>query len=74
MDKLVKNIEELLEVENLDTNLKFTDLIEWDSLSVLSILALLDSDYGMNLDQKEIESFASIADFIKYVEKNANAK
>ena len=71
MEKLVKNIEELLEVENLDTNLKFTDLGEWDSLSVLSILALLDSDYGMNLTQKEVENFSSIADFIKYVETNA---
>jgi acyl carrier protein len=71
MEKLVKNIEELLEVENLDINLKFTDMEEWDSLSVLSILALLDSDYGMNLTQTEIENFSSIADFIKHVEINA---
>jgi len=71
MEKLVENIEELLEVENLDTNLKFTDLEEWDSLAVLSILALLDSDYGMNLTQKEVEAFASITEFIKYVETNA---
>jgi len=71
MKNLAENIKELLEVETLDLNLKFTDYREWDSLTVLSVLALLDSDYGMNMTQKEVEKFSSILEFINHVEKNA---
>ena len=71
MENIVENIKELLEVEDLDLNLKFKDLEEWDSLSVLSILALLDSDYGIIMTKKEIEAFSSINLFIEYVKENA---
>jgi acyl carrier protein len=71
MENLIDNIKAFFELDDLDLNAKFTDYDEWDSLSVLSILSLLDSDYGMNMTQKEIEAFPSIAAFIEYVEKNA---
>jgi acyl carrier protein len=71
MEELINNIKMLLEIDELDLNVKFTDLDEWDSLSVLSILSLLDSDYGMNMTQKKVESFQSIAAFIDYVKENA---
>lgn len=69
MATLIENLQELLEIDTLDLNTKFTDLEEWDSLSVLSVLALLDSDYNVNMTQKEIESFATIGDFVKQIEK-----
>jgi acyl carrier protein len=71
MENLVNSIKQFLELDELDLNAQFTDLEEWDSLSVLSVLSLLDSDYGMNMTQKEIESFPSIAAFVDYVGKNA---
>ena len=70
MTNLVEKIKELLEVEEFNLNAKFKDLEEWDSLSVLSTLALLDSDYKINMSQQEIEAFSSIAEFVEYVEKN----
>jgi acyl carrier protein len=70
MSDLVKKIKEILEVEELDMGIQFGALDEWDSLSVLAILALLDSDYKLNVTQKEIEAFPSIAAFIEYVERN----
>jgi acyl carrier protein len=70
MSNLVEQIKELLEVEELNLKAKFKDLEEWDSLSVLSTLALLDSDYKINMSQQEIEAFSSIAEFIEYVENN----
>jgi acyl carrier protein len=71
MEKFINNIKTYLELDELDLNAKFTDFEEWDSLSVLSILSLLDSDYGMNMTQKEVEAFPSIADFVNYVKDNA---
>jgi acyl carrier protein len=70
MANLIEQIKEVLEVEELNINEKFKDLEEWDSLSVLSTLAFLDSDYKINMSQQEVEAFSSIAEFIEYVEKN----
>jgi acyl carrier protein len=70
MANLTEKIKELLEIEELNLSAKFKDLEEWDSLSVLSILALLDSDYKINISQQEVEAFPSIAEFVEYIEKN----
>ena len=48
---------------------KFTDYEEWDSLCGLSVIAMLDSDYGMTMKNKEILEFDSIGDFCKAVIK-----
>lgn len=67
MEKLISKIEEILEVEGLDINKKFTDYDEWDSLCSLSILAMLDSDYHTTMTSKEVAAFSSIEAFCKEV-------
>lgn len=69
MDELLEKIAEILEVEAVDVDKKFTDYEEWDSLCALSIIAMLDSDYNMTMKNKEIIEFASIGDFCKAVIK-----
>ena len=69
MKELLEKLAEILEVDEIDVNKKFTDYEEWDSLCGLSIIAMLDSDYGMTMKNKEILDFASIGDFCKAVIK-----
>jgi acyl carrier protein len=73
MDKMVleEKLKTIFELDELDLNVKFADLEEWDSLSVLSVLALLDSDYGINMTKNEVTAFPSISAFMEYVGKNA---
>jgi len=71
MEKLVEDLKEIFELDDLDVSLCFSDLDEWDSLAVLSILAILDSDYRINISKEKLDSFSSIAEFIEYVETNA---
>jgi len=71
MEKFVEELKEILEIDNLDVSLSLSDYDEWDSLAVLSVLAILDSDYHINISKKELDNFPSIAEFIKYVETNA---
>ena len=71
MEKLVEELKDILEIDDLDINVKFEDLDEWDSLSVLSVLSILDSDYRINMSKKELNGFSSIAEFLKYVETKA---
>ena len=67
MEELIQKLSELLEVDELDVNKKFTDYEEWDSLAGLSLIALLDSDYNMTMKTKEILAFESIKEFCEAV-------
>jgi len=72
MEKLIKKLEEILEVENLDLSKKFQDFDEWDSLTSLSIIAMLDSDYKITATHKQLADFSNIEEFCKFVLKNEN--
>ena len=67
MEELKNKLSEILEVEDLDITKKFTDYEEWDSLTSLSILALLDSNYHTSMKASEIVAFDSIESFCKEV-------
>ena len=70
MEKLVEALCEILEVNAIEFNSRFDEMPEWDSLNALSIIALLDSDYGLQIDASKIQKFASISDFLNYVVAN----
>lgn len=63
MEELVNKLSEILEVEDLDVTKKFQDYEEWDSLSALTIIAMLDSDYHIAMKGSELRSFTSIEAF-----------
>ena len=67
MEELKNKLSEILEVGDLDITKKFTNYEEWDSLTSLSILALLDSDYHTSMKASEIVAFDSIESFCKEV-------
>ena len=69
MEELLEKLAEILEVDEVDVNKKFTDYEEWDSLCSLSIIAMLDSDYNMTMKNKDILEFNSIKDFCEAVIK-----
>ena len=70
MDKLIKKIEDIFEVKKINPKKNFSDLSNWDSLTRLSIIALLDSDYKIIFKNSDFEKFNNIDSFCKYVIKN----
>ena len=54
----------------IDINLKFSDLEEWDSLTRLTMLAMLDSDYNINITDSDLLKFENIKEFCDYVINN----
>lgn len=67
MEELIAKLADILEVDVLDFTKKFADYEEWDSLTGLTLLAMLDSDYNISMRGKEVEAFDSIEDFCKEV-------
>lgn len=67
MEKLVAELCEILEITELPLDARFEDLPEWDSLNALSVIALLDSSYGIQIDAAGLQKFGSVNDFVQHV-------
>jgi len=48
---------------------KFHDLELWDSLAIICILAMIDSEYSVSLTAAELNSAETVLDLAKLVEK-----
>jgi len=48
------------------------DFEEWDSLSILSIIAMVDSDYGFIIFAKDIMKLKTVKDLLSYIQKKSS--
>lgn len=67
MEKLVAELCELLELSELPLDARFEDLPTWDSLNALSVIALMDSNYKIEIDAAGLQKFGSINEFVQHV-------
>lgn len=67
MEELISKLEDILEVDELDVSKKFEDYEEWDSLTLLTVLSMLDSDYKTAMKGGEVTAFENIEAFCKEV-------
>jgi acyl carrier protein len=67
MDTFYQKVAEILEVDAVNPGDVLADFAEWDSLSVLSVIAMIGSDYGVNLiasDLRGVESAEALRDLV----------
>ena len=72
MEKLIAELCDILEVEELPQNERFPDLASWDSLNALSIIALLESNYSIQMEEEDLRAFSSIKEFMQHVLASKN--
>lgn len=71
MQGFIEKFAEAIEMESIDglkEDTRFRDLNEWSSLAVLSVIAMLDEEYDIqieNVDFKKLETIGDIAQFIE---------
>jgi acyl carrier protein len=63
-----QRLAEILDVDKLQPESVLRDFDEWDSLAVLSVLALADSKYGVTIRAEEIRSVVTAAELADLVE------
>ncbi len=63
-----QRLAEILDVEEVKAEDTLKDFDEWDSLSVLSVLAMADSKYGVAIRAEDIRSVVTAADLAGLVE------
>lgn len=68
-EKLIYALAEALEIEPSQINPedKFRDYESYSSLTELSVLAMLDSEFGVQIEMKEFNRYMTVEDLIKLV-------
>ncbi|MBR5678450.1 MAG: acyl carrier protein [Paludibacteraceae bacterium] len=67
MEELIEKLKDILELDELDVTKRLADYEQWDSLSTLLVISMLNSDYGITMTKEELNQFASIEEFCKKV-------
>ena len=62
-----QRLAEILDGEEVQPADGLTGFDEWDSLSVLSVLAMADSKYGVTIDSEEIQAVVTASDLAELV-------
>jgi len=70
-DKFIELFKNTLEIEKTEINLhtRFRDLENWDSLSFLSILAMIDEEYDVIIEGNDFRRLVTIEDLINEIRK-----
>ncbi|NLD47151.1 MAG: acyl carrier protein [Clostridiaceae bacterium] len=63
-------LEELLDLEkdSLDTDTVLDEISEWDSIAVISTIAMFDSLFGKEITAREVNGFKTVKDIIDRME------
>ena len=70
MDKteFYQRLAEILDIEDIKPENVLKEYDQWDSLSILSVLAMADSKYGVTIRADEIRQVVTAADLAALVE------
>jgi len=69
INKFIADFEEVFEVENgtmkaIDV---FRDYDEWDSITLLTLTAMLDDEYGATIPRKDFDKISTIQEVFDYL-------
>lgn len=73
MNDFIEKFAEAVEVDDITTlnaDTVFRDLDEWSSLSYLSVIAMLDEEYDIQIENAEFRNLKTIGDIVAYIESH----
>lgn len=70
MDKtqFLEELANILDVDTVDENANLRDYESWDSLAILSIVAMADSKFGFTLSFPEVKTLVTASDLWTFFE------
>lgn len=69
VDDIYPRLAEILELDALTADVVLAECEYWDSLTVLSIIAMLDASYGVHFSAAEVRAMRSAGDLVAAVER-----
>jgi acyl carrier protein len=67
MNDFYIKLADFLEVDEVKPSDILANFETWDSLTVLSIIAMIDSDYGVNMNGEDFKEIKTAEDLRNYV-------
>jgi acyl carrier protein len=69
MEKFIKNLNDVFERSNgkIKPEDIFREYQEWDSLVLLSLMAMFEDEYGKTIPREDFEKLISIEDLYNYI-------
>ncbi|MCH8567406.1 MAG: acyl carrier protein [Balneolales bacterium] len=74
-DKFLEIFKEALEAEDKEINMsdEFRDYDEWDSLAQLSLIAALDEEFEVEIEDEEFQTLKTIEELFNAVSSKSNS-
>jgi len=72
MEKIIiEQLKDILEIENIEVNLEdnFRDYENWDSMAALSVIAMIDDEFGVVINGEDFRQLNTVGDLIQAVKK-----
>lgn len=68
-EKFIQSFKEILEMEgqNIDLNAPFREFENWDSLANLSVIAMLDDEFGVHIEHKDFKNLSTVSELMAAV-------
>ena len=70
-EEFVQELIEILENEDVNENTAFRELEEWDSLAALSTISMIDGEFRVTVNNKDLRSVESVSELYDMVVSRA---
>lgn len=71
-NQFLDNFRSILNIKDRELGLedKFRDMEEWDSLAFLSIMAMIDEEYGILINAAEFQELHTLGDIESFINQH----
>lgn len=71
--KFVDLFKETLEIEDREISMsdEFRGFDEWDSLALLSVIAMIDEEYDVIIESNAFQKLQTVGDIYNYIQANS---
>ena len=73
MENFIKKFAEQLldqEIDGLSAATKFRDLDDWDSLTAMAVIAMIEDEYQVTIDDANFKKLNTIGEIYDYIQNN----
>lgn len=72
VQEFIEKFAEAIDVEssNLTVETEFRTLDEWDSVAYLSVIAMMDEEYDIQIEMSQFKQLKTLGAVAEYIEKN----
>lgn len=71
MDLFLTKLADILEVDEVRGSSALRDFAQWDSLSALSVIAMVDGEYGVQLTANDLKGSRTAEDLYQAIQKKS---